>query len=230
MFLCFISLEHELIYFHFNDDRIIEPGSSISGSFHSGTFLDYVDEDNIFTERHNVLKANENDDYYTSSIFKSDVSNGSEPPQSYNNIYSKGNQRMVRSANEYHNMIQQDRIEKQHQAWGVSAQGNRVNRLQKQVELRDEHLIDDFGNAIVSIDKQGKMVDSFGNPLIREANEDEVDSFREIRKMSQDTWNLINTHKRNKEKAASRNNSTIEATSPKQDDEDMDNLPSFLQQ
>ena len=123
-----ISLEYELIYFRFVDDRIIEPGSSISGSFHSGTFLDYVDEDNIFTERHNVLKSNENDQYYTSSIVKSDVSNGREPPQSYNNIYnniySNGNQRMVRSANEYHNMIQKDRVEKQHQAWGVSAQGN----------------------------------------------------------------------------------------------------------
>ena len=62
-------------------------------------------------------------------------------------------------------------------------------------------LVDDFGNQIVTLDPdKGKYVDSFGHPLIRGADDDQVASFREIRNLSKSTWNMIASHKKEKER------------------------------
>lgn len=66
-------------------------------------------------------------------------------------------------------------------------------------------LVDDFGNQIVTLDPdKGKYVDSFGHPLIRGADDDQVASFREIRNLSKSTWNMIASHKKEKEREAIR--------------------------
>ena len=85
--------------------------------------------------------------------------------------------------------------------------------------------VDDFGNQIVTLDpNKGKYVDSFGHPLIRGADDDQVASFREIRNLSKSTWTMIATHKKEKEReeirrrSRSGNNNTFSTSSSSGDE------------
>jgi len=60
--------------------------------------------------------------------------------------------------------------------------------------------VDDFGKEFITIDPtNGRHVDSFGHPLIRGANQEQVASFREMRNLSKDTWAMIDTHRKQRE-------------------------------
>uniref|UniRef100_A0A7S3V973 Polymer-forming cytoskeletal protein n=1 Tax=Chaetoceros debilis TaxID=122233 RepID=A0A7S3V973_9STRA len=59
-----------------------------------------------------------------------------------------------------------------------------------------DDILDDFGNSI----GQYKDKDSFGNPLIRGADQDQVDSFRSIRDLSKETRKLLDNHRKEKER------------------------------
>jgi len=50
------------------------------------------------------------------------------------------------------------------------------------------------------LSSSGKYLDSFGNPLIVEADEETVNSFREVRRFSHETRTLLDAHLRKKEK------------------------------
>ena len=116
------------------------------------------------------------------------------------------NQKTILSANEYHNTIQKDAIRK---PGGMLYDGNASSKDDEPMEW-----VDDFGNRIVDPSK-GKYVDSFGHPLIRGADDDQVASFREIRNLSKSTWTMIDSHRKEKERQRQVSNST-----PKKDEDD----------
>lgn len=115
------------------------------------------------------------------------------------------NQKSVISANEYHNTIRNDAIRKQKESWGIPTNNGQTLPLRQSADVdadvSKKDWVDDFGNQIVTLDPdKGKYVDSFGHPLIRGADDDQVASFREIRNLSKSTWSMIASHKKEKER------------------------------
>lgn len=134
------------------------------------------------------------------------------------------------SANVYHDIVQKAAL-KQGRAAGL---GVAKNGYRYDVEPRYDAVLDDFGNTFINKD-QGKYVDSFGNPLIKPADDDQVASFREIRSLSSRTRTLLDTHKKKKEKELIRRKGSkssekddIDNEIPTDEDSDGGQMPSFL--
>jgi hypothetical protein len=149
----------------------------------------------------------------------------------------------------YHDIVQKAALKKGRAAGLGTPRNNKNNDRQPNVNVprNDSNLanvnemLDDFGNKVITLDKtKGKYVDSFGNPLIRGADDEQVASFREIRNLSSRTRSLLDMHRKEKEKELIRRKSTSSTTdegdssnngfpSEEEGDEgDEGSMPSFL--
>jgi|AntRauTorckE5430_2_1112549.scaffolds.fasta_scaffold02816_3 hypothetical protein len=124
------------------------------------------------------------------------------------------NQNTILSANEYHKKIQNDAIRKRNEslASGMPKDGKGSSKDAEAIEW-----VDDFGNRIID-PNQGENVDSFGHPLIRGADDDQVASFREIRNLSKSTWTMIDSHRKEKERRRRSGNEVSMSTLEKDED------------
>jgi hypothetical protein len=124
---------------------------------------------------------------------------------------------------------------------GVLLQDDQKIQSKQPFDITTEDWVDDFGREFITLDPtNGRYVDSFGNPLIRGADEEQVASFREIRNLSKATWTMINNHRKEKERkeilrrsnlVSIQNHENILHTlhPPNKHNDEDDLIPSFLQ-
>lgn len=103
----------------------------------------------------------------------------------------------------YGNIVEEVSIQKSTEtSWmGVILQKNEKLPPKQNFDISTIDWVDDFGREFITLDPtNGRYVDSFGHPLIRGADDDQVASFRELRNLSKATWTMINTHRKEKER------------------------------
>ena len=129
----------------------------------------------------------------------------------------------------YHDIVQKAALKKGRAAGlGSPNNGRQSDDRHNYNAARANEVLDDFGNSIMSLDKsKGKYVDSFGHPLIRGADDEQVASFREIRSLSSQTRDLLDTHKKKKEKDIILRKATNDENTSEEDG-DEGQMPSFL--
>ena len=150
-------------------------------------------------------------------------------------IQSTENRKTVTPVNIYHDIVQKAALAKGRAAGLGLPKKERLSRLNTNVAIPTDGLVDEFGKPMIRLDVDiGKYVDSFGNPLLRGADDEQVACFRENRDLSKHTRALIDTHRRNKEreeimKGAPKPPPKIDVKpEPKNNKEDDGQMPSFL--
>lgn len=137
------------------------------------------------------------------------------------------------SVSVYHDIVQKAALKKG-RALGLGnlKNGRQIDTGRSDSDpTRTHEVLDDFGNSFITLDKsKGKYVDSFGHPLIRGADDDQVASFREIRNLSSQTRQILDTHQKKKEKELIQRCERTQDPDDEsgEDDGDYGPMPSFL--
>jgi hypothetical protein len=236
-----LALAFQTFSFFSQFRREISEGASLLGSVATGSFAAKIidaDSETKISEAENTKHDFNNQPNTMASIsvyhdivqkaaLKKGRAAGLGSPNNGRQSDDRHNYNAAR-ANEVLDIVQKAALEKGRAAGLGSPKNGRQSDRHKNNAARANEVLDDFGNSIMSLDKsKGKYVDSFGHPLIRGADDEQVASFREIRSLSSQTRDLLDTHKKKKEKDIILRKATNDENASEEDG-DEGQMPSFL--